>query len=187
MAFDQLRESFDRAVRAYGKDLYRYAYRLCRDRFTAEDLVQETLARGWKAWESLRDVGSTRCWLRSILRHENARRYSRLPPHVVLEDPDDLLAAAAAEPGSFFELQQLIERLPHGYRELLMMQVVDGLSCSEIARTLKTTEGAVMTRLTRARQALRSHLDGGARVASRRGDRRGPEATDRVERVSERG
>jgi RNA polymerase sigma-70 factor (ECF subfamily) len=163
MPFDQLEESFDRAVRAHGADLYRYAYRLCRDRSTAEDLVQEALARGWRGWKSLRQVASANRWLRSILRHEKARRWSRLLPNVVLQDPADLAAAATVEPDTLVELQQLIERLPSGYREPLVMQIVDGLSCSEIARTLNTTEAAVFARLARARRVLRSQLDEDAR------------------------
>ena len=166
MALDELQESFGRAVRAHGEDLYRYAYRLCRDRATAEDLVQETFARGWRAWKSLRNVGSAKYWLRSILRHENARRCSRPPPHVVLDDPDDLAAAVAVEPDTLVELEQLIERLPHGYREPLVMQIVHGLSGSEIAHALSISEGAVFARLARARQALRSQLDEGARGAA---------------------
>jgi RNA polymerase sigma-70 factor (ECF subfamily) len=168
MAADQLQKSFDRAVRAHRADLYRYAYRLSRDRSTAEDLVQEALARGWRAWQSLRNVASAKCWLRSILRHENARRWSRLPPSVALQDPEDLAAAVAVEPDTLIELEQLIERLPRGYREPLVMQIVDGLSCSEIARALNTSEGAVFARLARARHALRAHLDEGARGAAPR-------------------
>lgn len=161
MARDPLRESFDRAVRAYAGDLHRYAYRLCRDRVMAEDLVQETFTRAWKAWQSLRSSVSAKYWFLSILRRENARRCSRPQLQLVAED-SQFVELAAATGGSVIELQQLIERLPHAYRVPLVMHVVDGLTCREIARELNTTEGAVMTRLARAREALRSHLDGNA-------------------------
>ena len=46
---------FEQVVRAYANDLYRYLYWLCRDRAQAEDLVQETFARAWSAWEQQRD------------------------------------------------------------------------------------------------------------------------------------
>ena len=49
--------------------------------------------------------------------------------------------------------------LPESLREPLLMQVLGGFSCGEIAGMLATTEGAVMTRLTRARQAVRRMLE----------------------------
>ena len=44
---------FEQVVRAYANDLFRYLYWLCRDRAQAEDLVQETFARAWKAWQKV--------------------------------------------------------------------------------------------------------------------------------------
>ena len=64
---------FESLVRAYSSELYRYAYWLCRDRFTAEDLVQETFARAWKSWDDLRDDKAAKSWLYTILRNEHAR------------------------------------------------------------------------------------------------------------------
>ena len=58
-------------------ELYRYAYWLCRDRFQAEDLVQETFARAWKARDDLRDETAARSWLYTILRNERARLFER--------------------------------------------------------------------------------------------------------------
>ena len=68
---------FDQTVRAYSADLYRYAWWLCRDRFTAEELVQETFARAWKNWDSLEDLAAAKPWLITILRNEHARLYER--------------------------------------------------------------------------------------------------------------
>ena len=53
------------------------------------------------------------------------------------------------------DIRRRIERLPLAYREPLLLQVLGGYSCAEIATMLETSEGAIMTRLTRARQALR--------------------------------
>ena len=150
---------FDQAARAYGADLYRYAYWLCRDRFVAEELVQETFARAWKNWGSLEDLAAAKPWLITILRNEHARLYERKRLDYTDDDPQDLDLPSAVQTGAHLELEQLVEALPEAYREPLVLQVLGGYECKEIAGMLGTTEGAVMTRLTRARQALRAHLD----------------------------
>ena len=149
---------FDQTVRAYSADLYRYAWWLCRDRFTAEELVQETFARAWKNWDSLADLGAVKSWLITILRNERARLYERKRLDISDDDPQDLELPSHERPGDHLELEQLVGELPPASREPLVLQVLGGYDCREIAEMLGTTEGAVMTRLTRARQALRAHL-----------------------------
>ena len=74
--------------------------------------------------------------------------------------PEDLAIAADGNPLELLELEQIIDRLPLSLREPFLLQTLGGFSCAEIAGQLDTTEGAVMVRLTRARQALRGLLDG---------------------------
>lgn len=149
---------FDQTVRAYSADLYRYAHWLCRDRFVAEELVQETFERAWKNWDSLENPASVKAWLITILRHEHARLYQRRRLDYTDEQPEELELPSHLNTGSQLELEQLMEELPLTYREPLLLQVLGGYSCGEIAEMLATTEGAVMTRLTRARQMLRAYL-----------------------------
>jgi RNA polymerase sigma-70 factor, ECF subfamily len=133
-------------VRAYSADLYRYAWWLCRDRHLAEDVVQETFARAWT-------------WLITILRNELARSFTR---NKATSDIDAVAEADLPALPSFegdVETAQIVRLLPETYREPLLLQVLGGFSCAEIAGMLGTTEGAVMTRLTRARQALRRHYE----------------------------
>lgn len=156
--FGPRQKQFDQTVRAYSADLYRFAYWLCRDRFVAEDLVQETFARAWNSWEHLKDAAAVKGWLITILRNEHARLYERKRLDYSDVPVEDIDIAQDNEPSSQMELEQLVEALPLTLREPLVMQVLGGFSCEEIAHMLETTEGAVMTRLTRARQALRQHL-----------------------------
>lgn len=153
------RSSFEQVVRAHSADLYRYAWWLCRNRHLAEDLVQEAFARAWKAWPELREVGQAKTWLVTILRNEHARTFSR--KRIEVHDGEiaesDLPAVPSFESG--LEAAQLVNLLPETYREPLLLQVLGGFSCAEIARIVGTSEGAVMTRLTRARQALRQHYE----------------------------
>jgi len=146
---------FEHAIREYSADLYRFAYWLCRDRHAAEDVVQEACVRAWSAWATLRDPGVTKSWLMTIVRNESARRRSRIKPDASLDEVDEVHLPAVPSCEAGVETAQILARLPESYREPLLMQVLGGFSCAEIAAALGTTEGAVMTRLTRARQALR--------------------------------
>jgi RNA polymerase sigma-70 factor, ECF subfamily len=144
---------FEDLVRQYAADLYRYAFWLARDRNRAEDIVQEALLRGWRAYPRLRAQAAAKGWLFSIVRNEYLRSVqadSRQPENLAeIEIPDD----RASELG--LEMREALAALPASYAEPLALQVLGGFSCAEIAAMLGTTEGATMTRLTRARQALR--------------------------------
>lgn len=153
------RRAFDQVVRAYSSDLFRFAYWLCGDRFVAEDLVQETFARAWKRWEQLRDKSAPKPWLLTILRNEHARLYERKRLDYVDTPPEELAIASDDNPAGMFELADLIEHLPVSLREPFLLQALGGFTCAEIADQLDTTEGAIMVRLTRARQALRGLID----------------------------
>ena len=62
--------SFDDAVRTHAGDLFRYAYWLARNRQQAEDIVQEALIRGWRAFAQIKDRAAVKSWLFSIVKNE---------------------------------------------------------------------------------------------------------------------
>ena len=147
---------FESLVRAYSPELYRYAYWLCHDRFQAEDLVQETFARAWKSWDNLRDDMAAKSWFYTILRNEHARLFERKRFDIDdSQELDELVDRSGGDPAQELEVREALHALPRGYREPLVLQVLGGYSCAEIAATMNLSEGAVMTRLTRARMALR--------------------------------
>jgi RNA polymerase sigma-70 factor (ECF subfamily) len=156
MVFNGKRSKFESLVRAYSAELYRYAYWLSRDRFVAEDLVQETYARAWQSWDSLRDDKAAKNWLYTILRHEHARLYERKRLEIdEAQELEEIADPAGARAYESVEIRDALEALPQSYCEPLLLQVLGGFSCAEIAGMLGSSEGAVMTRLTRARLALR--------------------------------
>lgn len=147
---------FDRVVRAYSSELFRFAHWLAGDRHVAEDVLQEALARAWRSWNHVKDEGTRRAWLYAIVRnefHRSAR--SRFRPEDSLDD--ERLEALADERDftAGFDVRQALERMPAAALEPLVMQVVSGLSCEEIATALGISVGAAMTRISRARSALR--------------------------------
>ena len=140
-------------------DLLRFAQWLTRDRALAEDVVQEALLRAWRSRDALKDPGSARSWLLTIVRRKHARLYERKRLELVslneaLENESS--AFASRDETDIHALRHAILQLPIEYREPLTMQVLGGFSVEEIARELNLTASAVLTRLFRARNKLRT-------------------------------
>ena len=156
----QLNEQFDSLVRALTPELYRYAMGLCRNRDTANDLVQETFLRAWKSQNQLRDMKTARAWLYTILRNENARLYERQRPDA--RDPHSLPAIAVRgydTSTEAFNLRRALGSLDLQYREPLLLQAIGGFSCKEIGDMLDLKPNTVLTRLFRARKIMREMLE----------------------------
>lgn len=147
--------NFESVARAHAGDLFRFAFWLTRDRQQAEDVVQEALLRGWRSYRGLREPGAAKAWLFSIVRNEFYSTISANARHAGHVDVADLEIADERPPAFGLEIRDALKTLPQTYAEPLALQVLGGFSCAEIAEMLETTEGAVMTRLTRARQTLK--------------------------------
>ncbi len=155
------RQRFDSLVAVYYPDMYRYAAWLSRDTAIAEDVVQEALLRAWKSLDALRDDGAAKQWLLTIVRRENARYFERRRLETV--DIDNLSASQAAllaeTPNEeLADLREAIFGLEDDYREPLVLQVLMGYSTNEIAETMGLKQGAVLTRLHRARNKLKDSV-----------------------------
>ena len=154
-----LRSDFDTLVNALSAELYRYAIGLCHNPATAEDLVQETFLRGWRARDKLRDTKAARAWLYTILRNEHARLYERQRPEA--RDPFELPDVGVRgydTSTEAFVMRRALTRLEPEYRDPLLLQAVGGFSCKEIGQMLDLNTNTVLTRLFRARKALREQL-----------------------------
>lgn len=155
---------FEALTRTHTGDLYRFAYWLCGQDAQAQDLVQETLLRAWKNLDTLRESEAAKPWLLMILRREHARSHERKRLEMVEIDEGIVDDSAWSDPerhGAAAELREAMLKLPLRYREPLLMQVLGGMSCDEIAAELQQQSGAVMTQLFRARQKLKTQLLGG--------------------------
>jgi len=155
---------FDALVRGYSGDLFRYAYWLCGEEALAQDLVQESFLRAWRSLDSLRETSAAKAWLITILRREHARLYERkTPPLVDVDEVDVADVREGLTPEGVGEdalVRAAMLKLDVKYREPLLMQVLGGFSCEEIARELNISSAAVMTQLFRARQKLKAMLGG---------------------------
>jgi RNA polymerase sigma-70 factor (ECF subfamily) len=154
----ELRREFDAISTRLRPDLYRYAFWLGRDRQLAEDVVQEALLRGWKAFGKLEDTNAVKPWLVSIVRREFARTFERKRLDTVdIADYEEQLTGTERDP-RVGELRRAIFELDGDYREPLALQVLMGHTTREIAELTGLTEGAVLTRLHRARARLKKLL-----------------------------
>jgi RNA polymerase sigma-70 factor, ECF subfamily len=139
-------------------ELLRFAWWLARDRAVAEDVVQEAMLRAWRSRETLKDPAAARGWLLTIVRREHARLYERKRLEIV--DLDEVIAAEdtqlAANGDEMVGLRLAMTQLPDDYRIPLVMQVLGGFTTDEIAQELTLSTAAVLTRLFRARNRLRS-------------------------------
>jgi RNA polymerase sigma-70 factor (ECF subfamily) len=142
-------------------DLLRFAFWLGRDRELANDVVQEAMLRAWRAFDTLDEESKAKAWMLTIVRREFARTFSRKRHETV--DIDALVSVeaellAAPEDDRLAEMRAAIFRLEDDYREPLVLQVLMGYSTREIATMMGMQQGAVLTRLFRARAKLRHEL-----------------------------
>ncbi|HUZ65277.1 MAG TPA: sigma-70 family RNA polymerase sigma factor [Acetobacteraceae bacterium] len=141
-------------------DMHRLARALARDRTAAEDLVQETYLRALRYFDTHQGE-DMRAWLAAIMR--NAHRDRARQPGAAFADD----AAECPDPAPSPEqqalardqarrLRHLVAALPETLREALVLREFGGLSYAEISTALAVPAGTVMSRLARAREALRA-------------------------------
>jgi RNA polymerase sigma-70 factor (ECF subfamily) len=155
---------FAEVIEPLRADVYRFALWLARDRQVADDVVQETLLRAWRSLDSLQDVLAAKHWLLTIARREHARLYER-KRHVtvnlddLIEVESPMLASEDHRPDDeVHTVRRAILALEDEYREPLVLQVLMGYTTEEIATHMNINQGAVLTRLFRARNRLRAKL-----------------------------
>jgi RNA polymerase sigma-70 factor (ECF subfamily) len=164
-----LSESFEQLAMPHFERLYNFACWLTHDRQEAEDLVQETYAKALKGFSSFQPGTNFRAWIYRILRNAflSSRTGLKATPTVTLdfEGEEDVLPAVRETPESILLqrsdeqlVRQALEQLPVTYREILLLCEVEEMSYQEISITLVIPMGTVMSRLSRARKALRGGL-----------------------------
>ncbi len=153
---------YEALVKALHGDLYRYAYWLCHEKQVAEDLVQETFLRAWRALDSLKDEKAAKSWLITILRRENARRFERKRFEMSEYEEATIVDVNSTSSEQEIEnhwLREKISQLPAEYSEPLILQVLGGFSGEDIAAILDLNKNTVMTRLFRARNQLKDAIE----------------------------
>jgi RNA polymerase sigma-70 factor (ECF subfamily) len=151
--------------------LYNVALRLTGNASDAEDLVQDTVTKAYRAWDKYEPGTNCRAWLVTIMRNtfiNQFRRRSKQPSPVqfdAVEDTSVFEQVQDRDPeGSFFrfivddEVKQAIQELPEEFRIPVVLSDVEGLSYAEIAEILDLPVGTVKSRLFRGRRRLQQRL-----------------------------
>jgi RNA polymerase sigma-70 factor (ECF subfamily) len=147
--------------------VYRFALRLARDHDAAEEIVQETFLRAWKARRGLRNPGASRVWLLKIaanvwrdrLRRAGspAARTAPLTDHEAthLRSPERI----ASEEERVEQTIRAMDALPPRQRQVLFLFSIEGLSQAQIGEALEISPEAVKASLSLARRTLRRWLE----------------------------
>ncbi|MES2160402.1 MAG: RNA polymerase sigma factor [Pseudomonadota bacterium] len=142
--------------------LRRYARALLGGRADADDLVQDTIERGWDKLASWRRGSDMRAWLFGIMHNLHVDQQRR--PALATEPLDDELPLAAADTSgdglALRDMDLALRQLPPEQREVLLMVALEDMRYDEVAAALDIPLGTVMSRLSRARERLRLILQG---------------------------
>jgi RNA polymerase sigma-70 factor (ECF subfamily) len=169
------RVRFEEEALQLSDQVYRVARRLVGSREEAEDLVQLTYERAFRAWQQYQPGTNLRAWLLRILTNLNidrGRRVQRTPDVQPLEEGDYYLynRLESTMPDENPDEERVIERLsqdavvealaeiPHDFRDVVVLVDIGEFSYAEAAQILDIPVGTVMSRLHRGRRQLKSKL-----------------------------
>jgi RNA polymerase sigma-70 factor (ECF subfamily) len=168
------RVRFEEEALELSDQVYQVARRLTGSREEAEDLVQDTYARAFRAWRSFEPGTNLRAWLFRILTNLNidrGRKIQRTPDQQPLEENDYFLYNRLEESGDGnADERRVVERLsqndavtaladlPHDFRDVVLLVDLADFSYSDAAQILDIPIGTVMSRLHRGRRILKQNL-----------------------------
>ena len=160
---EELRRRFEVEALPHLRSLYGTAYRMTRNAHDAEDLVQETLLRAFRAFDGYTPDTNIRAWLYTILhrvRTDSFRKQARSPRTVELVEQGP---GQAPEQDALFqggeEIERALRALPEVFRNAVILRDVQDLTYDEIGRVLGVPIGTVMSRIHRGRALLRQSLE----------------------------
>ena len=168
--------SFEELAMPLFARLYSFACWLTHDRAAAEDLVQETFMKALKGFSSFKQGTNFRAWIYRILRNAFLTSQAGLQVSISLDAEDDASLEPATEenPETVFlarleseSIQSALAELPANFREIILLCDFEEMSYQEISLAIGIPIGTVMSRLSRARKAMRTLLAAKLQGASR--------------------
>ncbi len=164
-------DAFERLYQPHQAGIYTFVRSQVRDPELAADLTQQAFVRAWESLPRLREPAAFRGWLYRIalnlVRDEVKSGRARLEVAASALEEYDLaeVAGSATSPAEAvvadelsWEVRKALQTLPLEQRQAVVMHHLEGLGVAEIARVQGVRPGTVMSRLSRAREALRRRL-----------------------------
>ena len=155
-------------MREYGNDVLRTAYSYVKDRFTAEDIFQDVFIKAYKNLDNFREESGIKTWLIRITintcKDYLKSAYNRKVVPMMefkensLTSEDDFEEVENKDRDRF--VKETVMTLPEGYREVLLCVYYHEMSVAETAESLGIAEGTVKSRLSRARELMKTKLEG---------------------------
>lgn len=166
---DVSKQKFKELTYPHMKLLYNVALKYTGNVFDAEDIVQETYMMAFNKFHQLKDPSRCKPWLLRILRNNFLKNCQKTKSQQQLQESEYIeflkqqIRTKDAEKLLFKEssdriVKEAIDKLPVKYREVLVLYYMDEMLYKDIAETLDIPIGTVMSRLTRAREGLKSSL-----------------------------
>lgn len=166
---------FEREAMPHMDAVYRFALSLTRDAAEADDLVQETFLKAFKAFDSFQEGTNCKAWLFRILRNTRINKIRSAGREIGVDDAAELIEAttlvgwserafyrgpeaAAVLAATRDQLEEALSSLPSDFRQAVVLADVEGLAYQEIADVMGTPIGTVMSRLYRGRRLMRERL-----------------------------
>ncbi len=155
--FQSAESRYNQWVREHYRFLLRSAWALTGSRAVAEDVVQDCFTNAWKHRNQLRDPALARAWLFQIMRRSALRQW--IPATQSLDD-DALPEQAAPDAGldDRLDVVKALGRIAAIHREVLVLYYFDDMPTAEMAEALEIAPGTVLSRLSRARDALKAAM-----------------------------
>ena len=122
------RQRFENHISRHRNRLYRFAYKLARDRHLADDILQEALLRAWRCFDALLDDTKFLSWVLTIIQREHARVFARGPVHVDIDDlaAQDSLFVAHITDDQLLDLRKAVTQLSQRQREVWILSTFMG-------------------------------------------------------------
>lgn len=166
MSDQRLSATFEELALPLLDQLYNFAHWLTQNRSEADDLVQETYAKALRGFTSFQQGTNFRAWMFRILKNSFLNTKAGLKAETVFDENEheDLVQDTSTPESVLIDkanrqvVHQSLAELPLRFREILILCEVEEMSYQDIATTLSIAPGTVMSRLHRARKALRALL-----------------------------
>lgn len=180
------RKQFTQEALPHLEGLRRFAFQLCHNKQLSDDLVQETMLKAYRSFQSYRRGTNCRAWLYQICKniYINMYRRKRLEPYIVdmAQETPGVIGGTSAEDGRGIpvtlvdnadvrahrqylgdEVAKALGGLPEEYRTAVILSDIEGQTYEEIAQFMQVPIGTIRSRIHRGRRLLAGHLGAYAR------------------------